>query len=546
MATTSPIVSAVTWLRTRVLPRVLALLRVHWAIVLVMLVLMGTEYTGQRWTQFIQTYQNGVVQKGSYSPLAVRGIPWAMQDETSYWAIGVRLAQGLWSSYRVPDVEIFEHRDSPTVLPALTFNTLAMFIKLIGDPEMSFRVARVLFAGLVRLSIYLVVRWATGGILIALVASVLTMTAAPLFLSILPLRPPGMDIVGFAEAVANPASGINQFYRIPYVAWAFPWLMATVAAVGWALRKQTRWAVMAGGVAVGTQPLVYPYFASSWAIGLPLLTLWFAACRDWERVKTMILLGVVAAVAAVPALIQHWELRSLSQFSEIMFSYTRTVGTANFDWYGVTYLVTIILLWVAATKLSGDWQMTLLAVLSCMAGAALLLNHQLISGAEMLNYHWKLRVLQPLMVLSATVVAGMAARFVVIRWQKATSWRVAGPALAAVLVSYSVGGAVQWRMETAKSQAALSYIPYDHKAGYRWLRENTDRETVVMALSSDHQRLLQPLGGVYTYIPSAGWTVTPYQERVSRWVAACRYYGMSTAGFDTLIGGPGTRVLYNR
>ena len=69
--------------------RAVTVLKRHWAAVLVILILSGSEYTAQRLTQFVQKYRLDSHIDGDYATVVVRGMPYGLKiDEVSYIAAG--------------------------------------------------------------------------------------------------------------------------------------------------------------------------------------------------------------------------------------------------------------------------------------------------------------------------------------------------------------------------------------------------------------------------------------------------------------------------
>ena len=503
-------------------------LKRHWAIILVMAILMGTEYVGQRTTNFILKYRSYSRSKGSYSPLAVRGLPVGhRQDEVRWLAMACR-----WAG-RKADGNAYEYRHNPLPAPVVTIGGIGLCIRLFG-PESADRLLRVLILGLVPFSIYLVVFTASRGRLLALVSAVLVPTGSNILQSFPPVSGE-IDLYKLVSTMFVPeASFPVNLSRLPSNGITFPLLMCSVVTLAWALQRRTAKAVIASGVLLGAQAMIYPYFATSLAPGLLLLLLWLIFRREWGTAKALVATCVVALIAAIPAVLQQWQFaqsRYYPDYVNVVFTHTTA-----WDSSAIAYLATVAILWTLGSFVPGEWQRTYHLILATIAGAALCLNLQVITGIDMQHTHWVKRVITPLLALALCLFIGMATRRLVLRTDRTHWWVVISPVIAAIMVTFGVTKTVLACMERARSWADLEYLPFDDQKAYAWLDAHAPG-SVVLSLDPEQITLLPLCAQTYSYLPERVTSSVPYREVAVRWVTACRYYGMSSSTFDSLIAG---------
>ncbi|MDG2039898.1 MAG: hypothetical protein P8J30_05395 [Ilumatobacter sp.] len=210
---------------------------------------------------------------------------------------------------------------------------------------------------------------------------------------------------------------------------------------------------MASGVALGLLVHVYFYYWTAAGLAHLLLTL------DRQRWGTYLRVAVIGVLVGLPALVAgallttdtsaDWMLRSdkfvpIGHFEELL------VTRAAFLLFSIAFLW----LWRARRELLPLW---------CHAAAGLvLLNHQLVSGLQIENFHWTYVYGPGLAVLTASLAADGVRRLMPYR-----AW-----AAAVVTTALVVGGgghvaSAVWLRAAEASRTASSISILEHYGHYR-------------------------------------------------------------------------------
>mgnify|MGYP004218931695 CR=1 FL=1 len=192
--------------------------------------------------------------------------------------------------------------------------------------------------------------------------------------------------------------GLHANWRLISPALSLPWLLLTL--ICW-LRLQERgtWRRRAlAGVSLG---LLVPVYFYAWTAAFFALVLWFVA--EPKRRRDLIHVGWIALLVAAPALIagalakadavEGWLQRS-DKFVPI-------ARTSSLLWpKGAMACAALGIAWVARARRD------LLPVLALGLAGLLLLNHQLVSGLQIENWHWQYAYGPALSVLVVLLGAG--------------------------------------------------------------------------------------------------------------------------------------------
>ena len=526
----------------RVWPRIRHIVRFHWVILVFAGLLVGVELFSQQLMFHLQKYYVTSPVPGEPSSLAVRGMPRSRQDELLYYAQARRMFDGVFSG-KTGDAFIYEYRDTIRPLPYATFLTVGAFSRLIGNPDLAFRLLKAAAMALTLLAVYLTAFKATRGKLSAVAVTFVTAYLPVIGEQLHALARGDVQIVSLVRILSDPLAAVPiHLFRVPFTGLTGCFVFLAIAAIAWAVRSPSKQSITSAGVLVGFQSLVYPYHTTTFALGIPVLVLWYAVLRDWRTVRTVMILGGIGAVLMIPALLQQWNVSHLPQYAD----YVDAIGvrTREFDMRMVFALGVAISLLVAGHFLRGAWQPTHTAAGALLIGACLSVNLHVVTGMEIQRWHWMLYLVYPLTVFVLCSACVMGVRRLVADRQMYDRWRRIAPVLAAGIIVFTGTKVVANRLMYARSIAPQAFLPADHLAAYRWLADRDSTGTVV-CLSSEQIRLLPLLADKYSYLPMGAVSPVTYEETADRWVAACRIYGVSEEVFRDLLDGGGTRVLYN-
>lgn len=233
--------------------------------------------------------------------------------------------------------------------------------------------------------------------------------------------------------------GLHATWRLISPALSLPWLLLTM--ICWLrLQERATWRRRAlAGVSLG---LLVPVYFYAWTAAFLALALWFLA--EPKRRRDLIHVGWIALLVAAPALIagalakagavEGWLQRS-DKFVPIARS-------ASLLWpKGAMACAALGLVWV------GRARRDLLPVLALGLAGLLLLNHQLVSGLQIENWHWQYAYGPALSVLVVLLGAGALEA----RWERVP--RVGRAGLLGLLVLHVGSGLALRDLEAQAPQS---------------------------------------------------------------------------------------------
>ncbi|MGE0708382.1 MAG: hypothetical protein AB7N76_18895 [Planctomycetota bacterium] len=291
---------------------------------------------------------------------------------------------------------------SRTIYPWLQLGPGVLLARVLGWGPLGASCAWRLLAGaLVGALVYAVLRQRLRGVALAagltalLLADVGTAFGKPLLrhatATIQLLRGDELQPSGWPSLLAQ--------WRLISPALSLPWLLVTAICC---LRLQERaiWRRRAlAGVSVG---LLVPVYFYAWTAAFLGLALWFLL--EPRRRRDLLHVGWIALVVALPALVAGALMRGEADpgWLERSDKFVHIGRTEALLWPKAA-----LLLWAVSAAWTLRARRDLLP-LSCLSGAGLLLlNHQLVTGLQIENWHWQF-VYGPLLSVQLALLAGGA------------------------------------------------------------------------------------------------------------------------------------------
>ncbi len=167
-------------------------------------------------------------------------------------------------------------------------------------------------------------------------------------------------------------------WRIITPALSLPFLIAQVALLARA-REAPRWSrLLLSGFGFGLLFYVYFYFWT--AVGLALVIAW---ALDAGHRRVYVATGLIGGLIGLPGLILNAKTRASGiTWTERGDYFVHVPRLESFQLHWSLILIAVCLPWVWRTRKD------LLYLWSLAATAALLVNHQVVSGLEIQNFHW--------------------------------------------------------------------------------------------------------------------------------------------------------------
>jgi len=240
-------------------------------------------------------------------------------------------------------------------------------------------------------------------------------------------------------------SHIYEQLRIMNPALTLPYLLILVWAMLAALRRPTRARVAVAGLAFGLLFYVYFYFWTAAALAIALA---FALDRGHRRVYFHA--GWIGLLIGLPAVLGQYHQKQAvapdwGNRTDFMLSIPRTSELAFGKAATVVLFIEGIWVWSRRRELIFPW---LLAV----SGWALQ-NHQLITGFQMQNVHFRLVLNNMLLFLALVLIAGRPIR------DQLRSRRAAWVLTLAGVLYFSSGIVLRWLEATRSISASTEMMP---------------------------------------------------------------------------------------
>jgi len=245
--------------------------------------------------------------------------------------------------------------------------------------------------------------------------------------------------------------GLHATWRLISPALSLPWVLLTL--ICW-LRLQERATWRRRALAGVTLGLLVPVYFYAWTAAFLALALWFLA--EPKRRRDLIHVGWIALLVAAPALIagalakagavEGWLQRS-DKFVPIG-------RTSDLLWPRAAMACAALgIVWVARARRD------LLPVLALGLGGLLLLNHQLVSGLQIENWHWQYAYGPALSALVVLLGAGALEA----RWERVP--RAGRVALGALLALHLGAGLALRELESrAPASRRVTECLLDYRA----------------------------------------------------------------------------------
>ena len=321
-------------------------------------------------------WRDRTLQGQTFCPFPVRGVS-AQHWDQAYYAASTNsmirdgrslLSRDMW------DPETGKKGFAPAGLVAFS----SLLVDLVGGMDAYFVVASFVFPALSFLLTVLLLRMFIKQTWLVICAGLIAM-----FLNTWP--PPW----GSAALVQQLLSGdwmymegrrpLKEFSRITSSQTAYPYLLLTLMAILAAVRSRSWWKSAPAGCLLGGLAYTYFYHSTTMAAAFCVFLAGMALTRDWDAFKRALLIGGIATVVAVPAIVRFASVYGSSPAGESFKGLTRSPHISTTD---------IALLVVYAVVFVGRGRAFWLLFSTALAVQAWL-NVQVVTGFTVQSYHWQ-------------------------------------------------------------------------------------------------------------------------------------------------------------
>jgi hypothetical protein len=305
---------------------------------------------------------------------------------------------------------------------------------------------------------------------------------------------------------------------------------------------ERRW-IAAAATAFGALFYVYFYY---WAFAIVflavLIPLLFFAKRSHTRDATVVLIG--GLVISIPYWIKVWALRQnplyeeLSQRVGLEISHDFRIG--SWEMY-LAAAALIALAWLLEKKRDAAVHAAVFTAL--LTSIAVVLNIQVVTGFNIQPDHWGSRVNVYVLMLVLMAILFWCAEW--LRGPISASHREAGSrmrdrrvgwerrsraAIVGALLFY-IGVAIILQTRSVMMAANDYRIPSVTLAAFRWINQNTPKDSVFLSSSSKTTFYLPFFTHGNVFVPPACYTLVSHEEIADRFLTAYAAFGVPEAFF---------------
>ena len=388
------------------------------------------------------------------------------------------------------EIDTYEHKDGPILFPMLDPAILSPFFLPFDSIFPGMIITDFLFPILLFVAIYFILFELTRQKFYSLFSAYMLMIFPQLPVLIPPSSLAEIKILlyQFVPFSEMPASGLNFLTRGSFIPGG-PFYISMFYFVYRALTTETkkRIFIVLGGVFYGLLFYLYLFFWIFATIFLGILILTFLITKNYSHARTIFFIGLTGAVVSIPFWINQYNLTNLPSYQDIIVRMGIEEGRGIRWFLWKTYTLHLFLAMLAVYI----GRMTSKAVLGYFLASIALTgiiayNMNVVVGWTILSDHWGNKVflltngivLPPLFYYSWTLLAPFFKK----KYFFERLSRIL-PVFATILVILLTVKVVYSEIKEGVKNAHDYTVPIGQMAAYKWLTENTPKDSVVMTPS---------------------------------------------------------------
>lgn len=456
----------------------------------------------------------------SYTQLAVNGVFAYSRDQTTY----ASLARDFYEGNIPGDPTVYEYkgRINPFV-PLVPTALLAAMSLLSGSVSGAFIAGNFIFPIIIFLIIYMLIYRRTGNIHLSILAPVFMLIAFDYIVTpLVTLR----NISYHATNILDASGPLNYFGRIPHIQMTFIFLAISILLLYISMEKRKIFYSVLCGLVSGLLFYSYFFYWTIFAGVMALHILYFAAKKNPGILKHAVIIFAVFAAVSLP----FW-----SSYASFDKSFLEDMSTRNGKTYSsplpiaetAKYAVIIAIFYALSKK---DYFSFLMG--SILISGILLMNSQVITGFSIQKSHYEF------------AMAPFAAIMLVYALWHAAEKRFEPKKIGAILVIvlFSIGFYSQYSF--AYNKHSLYSIDDSDKELYAWLDGNTEKDDVVLALSTEQSYLIPLYTHNNVYLPYGPYSLAPTDEIWERFYISYSMLAVDESHIRGMINNEETRNSY--
>ncbi len=456
----------------------------------------------------------------SYTQLAVNGVFAYSRDQTTY----ASLARDFYEGNIPGDPTVYEYKGkiNPFV-PLVPTALLAAMSLLSGSVSGAFAAGNFIFPVIIFLIIYMLIYRQTGNLHLSILAPVFMLIAFDYIVT-----PPVTlrNISYHATNILDASGPLNYFGRIPHIQMTFIFLAISVFLLYISMKKRKAFYSILCGLVSGLLFYTYFFYWTIFAGVLALHTIYFAAKKNPGILKHVVIILAVFAAVSLP----FW--LSYTSFDK---SFLEDISTRNGKTYSsplpiaetAKYAVIIAIFYAFSKK---DYFSLLMG--SIIISGIFLMNSQIITGFSIQKSHYEF-AMAPFASIMMIYALWQAA-------EKRFDMRKIGAILFIFL--FSIGFYSQYSF--ADKKHSLYAIDDSDKELYEWLDENTEKDDVVLTLSTEQSYLIPLYTHNNVYLPYGPYSLATTDEIWERFYISYSMLGINESHVSGMINNEETRNSY--
>ena len=420
---------------------------------------------------------------------------------------GARYREMIDGNWLPGEVDTYEHDDGPKFWPILSASVLAPFFTLSNSLDVGIVLSDSVFPVLSFLALFLVLYSITRSSIFATLSAyifVVFPTLSNVFFpsSMLELK---QLIDPFIAAFPEVSHGELTYLRRESFIPSAPFFLAFLFFVHQVLqiRFKERINIFFSGIFFGSLFYLYFYFFVYATVFLGILVCSLFILRERESAKYLLAVLIIGGVVSIPFWFNQLSVQALPHYEELVGRMGLEIGHA-FKWFLWKTYSLYALVGVAITYFGVKLgrKKTTVYLVSLLIAQIAVVNINVITGVVPQSDHFASRVF---IIINAVTVSSLGYLVYVYftRSEQGRQYRWLRVLVATTLVVSLTGNTILNQYRFAKKTAPLYTINEQLEDAYRWLNENTEANSVVVAddlgINSDlvvytHNRIFLPRG----------------------------------------------------
>lgn len=468
----------------------------------------------------------------NYQPLVVNKVSLLTYEETRLY--GAQAREVYEGHLLSADAHLAEYKNLPQasfILPPLFAGSLA---RLTGSLQKSFVINDFLLPPLIFLFVYLLLFELTAEPLISILGGVLLLTANRLFLFLPPLTFKMAEALWEIFMVSGKEIEFLEFSRFPYPQFAFFLLILHLYSLLLALRKKSLFLNFLSAVTLGLLFYTYFYYWTFALVGEIILFFFLLSKKNFNQVKTLSLVVLVALSLSIPFWISFLKFHSLPVSKDILERVGLELGKVRNVVRTVQYSIFTLFFFALVKKK----KIAFFFFLAFLLGGIILLNLQLLTGWTIQSWHWTVRVLNPLSILILVYLFHqiLTQNYSQPRLEKLKNFlKSRYSPLLIILIALFLFRALALQFVSARNTYQSYTLPKTTLEAFAWLDKNTPLDSVIITPSFETISQVPVFTHNNVFLPNGTIAFASNEEIFKRLLITYKIFGLGKSELEKIL-----------